>query len=324
MTSLLLLHQSALTGVFTRRQAVLAGHSERDIKTRIGPRGDWVVVRQGVYATRTTWEAADAAAQYRLRVRAALMTTTSPCVASHGSAAALLGLPLRPHWTRLVHVTRPGVRGGRVEAGVSHHRAPYDESELVTVDGLPVLTPARTAMDLARTFGIEDGVVAADAAMRAGATRHELWSSAERMWSWPGVTSARAAADLADSGAHTIGESLTRLLVLEAGIGTPQTQYHLSDHLRQADVDLRVDSLLIEFDGRVKYVGRAAGGVADVPPEEVLWEEKKREDWLRRQGNGFVVVRVTWADLFGHQRRETIAMVQREHARAQALYGREA
>ena len=64
--------------------------------------------------------------------------------------------------------------------------------------------------------------------------------------------------------------------------------------------------------------------MADVPPEHVLWEEKKREDWLRCQGNGFVVVRVTWEDLFGHRRRETVAMIQREHARAQALYGRDA
>lgn len=317
-------HLSEQHGVFTRRQAVLAGCSERDIKTRSGARGDWVVVRHGVYTPRPLWEAAEDVERYRLRVRAALLATREPTVPSHGSSAALLGFPMRPHWMRLVHVTRPTVRGGRVEAGVSHHRAPYEDSELTELDGVPVLGPARTAMDLARTFGLEDGVVAADAAMRAGARRHDLWSVAERMWSWSGVTAARAAADLADPGAESIGESLTRLVVLEAGVGQPTTQYAVSDGRRTAFADLRVGRLLIEFDGKVKYVARDAGGVADVPPQDVLWREKQREDWMRRQGDGFLVLRVTWADLFARRRAAMVALIRREFHRAEALYGRAA
>ena len=45
-------------------------------------------------------------------------------------------------------------------------------------------------------------------------------------------------------------------------------------------------NVVVEFDGKVKY---AAGD------PEVLWDEKRREDRLRRLG--YVVVRITWADL---------------------------
>lgn len=324
MTSPLAAHMLAQGGVFTRRQAVLSGCSERDIKTRSGARGDWVVVRHGVYSTTTVWNEADDVERYRMRVRAAVLAAHTPCVPSHGSAAALLGFPLRPHWMKLVHVTRPAVRGGRVEAGVSHHCAPYDESEVTEVEGRPVLGRARTAMDLARTFGLEDGVVAADVAMRQGASRHALWSAAERMWSWPGVTAARAAADLADPGAESVGESVARLVVLDAGVGEPQTQFRLSDGDRTAYADLRVGPLLLEFDGKVKYLGRDRGGVADRPSDEVLWQEKQREDWMRRQDNGYAVVRLTWADLFGRRRVATVELIRREFERAQHLYGRAA
>jgi len=45
-------------------------------------------------------------------------------------------------------------------------------------------------------------------------------------------------------------------------------------------------NVIVEFDGKVKY----ASGDPDV-----LWKEKRREDRLRRLG--YVVVRLTWADL---------------------------
>ncbi|MBK8468782.1 MAG: hypothetical protein IPL45_03020 [Actinomycetales bacterium] len=50
-------------------------------------------------------------------------------------------------------------------------------------------------------------------------------------------------------------------------------------------MDILVDDwVIVEFDGRVKYVNAA-----------VLWDEKRREDALRALG--YEVVRVTWADL---------------------------
>ena len=40
---------------------------------------------------------------------------------------------------------------------------------------------------------------------------------------------------------------------------------------------MRIGCHVFEFDGRVKYRRTEDGGVADRPPDEVVWEEKKRE-----------------------------------------------
>src|SRR4051794_36162833 len=98
-------------GVFMRRDAVACGYSERAMKTATGPRGQWVMVRRGCYAERPVWQALDDDGRYALRVRAAILAQRLEAVASHTSAAVLLGMPLRPRWRELVHVTRPGVTG---------------------------------------------------------------------------------------------------------------------------------------------------------------------------------------------------------------------
>jgi hypothetical protein len=308
-------------GVFTRRQAIAAGCSERELKTRAGARGDWVVVRRGAYAERPLWERLDEDGRYLLRVRAALLCGDAPAVASHTSAAALLGLPMRPHWRSLVHLTRAGVTGGRTEGGVVHHRAGYDDSDVVTIAGVRTLGPARTALDIARALGFEDGVVAADAALRAGATHEALERGLGRMWCWPGVTAARAAVGVADAGAQSVGETFLRLLVLELEIGVPETQFVISDGHRRAEVDLRVGRHLFEFDGKVKYLGRELGGVADARPEEVVWREKQREDFCRNHDGGYGMSRVVWSDLWGQARQGTKHRLLREYAESQRRYG---
>jgi hypothetical protein len=308
-------------GVFTRAQAISCGCSERELRTRTGARGDWVVVRRGAYVERSIWEALDADGRYRLEVRAVMLNTQAPAVPTHSSAAVFLGFPMRPHWRRLVHVTRPDVTGGRVEAGVSHHRSLLTADDCVLVEGLVVSAPSRTAVDIGREFGFEDGVVAADAALRGGASRGELEGQVARMRCWPRITGARAAVDAADAGAESIGESLTRVLIEELGMGSPETQVELSDGSRKARVDLRLRRHLIEFDGKVKYVGRADGGFADRPVEQVVWEEKRREDWLRECDGGYGVSRVVWAELFGPAREVTKRRLAREIARSDRLYG---
>jgi hypothetical protein len=118
-----------------------------------------------------------------------------------------------------------------------------------------------------------------DAVLRSGVPRSELDRVVAGMRCWPGVTRAREAVAAADGGAQNIGESLARLLVLELGFGRPLTQVRFARGGRVAYVDLLLGNHVFEFDGKVKYVGRERGGVADRPPEHVLWEEKSREDW---------------------------------------------
>lgn len=280
-------HAALQGGAFTRAQAREADYSERQLKTLLRPGGAWAVLRRGVYAERAYVDSLDAAGRYLLGVHAVMLSTLPGNVISHTSAAAVHGMPLRPHWLTLHHVTRPGVLGGRTEAGLTHHRARLEDLDLAGRDGFLATSMARTAVDVARLHGFEDGVVAADAALRLGATPAELSTMLERCRSWPNNTVARQVVHVADGGAETIGETLTRLLVLELDIGRPETQFRVTDGHRTAYVDMRVGRHLFEFDGRLKYRGRASGGVADRPIEDVLWDEKRREDWLRNVDGGF-------------------------------------
>jgi hypothetical protein len=297
-------------GLVTRVQALEAGYTERRLKTLLQPRGAWIAVRRGVYAERGEWDGADDARRHLLRVVAATMTMRMPYVLSHSSAAVVHGLDCRPFWCELVHVSHPGVLGGRTEGGVKHHPAWVPQHQIVRVGGLAVTSLERTAVDIAREHGFEDGVVACDQVLRRGGQRSAMQGVLTQMWSWPYVTQARTAVWLADAGAENIGESLARMLVVELGFGTPQTQVWVEDDGRRARVDLMLNGHVFEFDGRRKYVGTARGGLAE-DAERVLWEEKQREDWLRSLGYG--VSRIVWADLFGPGRRAALRRLTREY-----------
>ncbi len=297
-------------GLITRFQALEAGHTERQLKTCLHPGGAWVGVRRGVYVERWEWDQADDARKHLLRVVAATMTMHVPHVLSHTSAAVVHGLACRPFWCELVHVSHPGVRGGRTEGGVKHHPAAVPEDQIVQIGNLTVTSLERTGVDIAREHGLEDGVVACDQVLNRGGRRSAMHGVLTQMWSWPYVTQARTAVSLADGGAENIGESLARMLVIELGFGKPETQVWIEDAGRRARVDLLLNRHIFEFDGRRKYVGTANGGVAD-DLEKVLWNEKQREDWLRSLGFG--VSRIVWSDLFGPARRIAQRRLVREY-----------
>ena len=317
-------HAALQGGAFTRAQAREAGYTERQLKTLLRPGGEWSVLRHGVYAERVLLDSLDTTERYLVGVHAVVLSTRPGNAISHTSAAALHGIPLRPHWLSLHHVTRPGALGGRTDNGVTHHRARLEDLDLTERAGFVVTSLARTAVDVARLHGFEDGVVAADAALRLGAARDELTTMLERCRCWPHNTRARGAVRVADGGAETVGESLMRLMVLELDIGVPETQFRMSDGYRTAYVDLRVGRHLFEFDGRVKYLGRDRGGVADRPVEDVLWDEKRREDWLRGVDGGYGLSRVVWADLFGAARKRALRRLGDEYAATVRRFGRAA
>jgi hypothetical protein len=297
--------------VFTRRQALEAGYDECEIRGLSRDGGAWVRVRQGAYVPRDDWTAWDDDARYVASVKAGLLRGSPDAMASHQSAAALHRMPLRTRWRRQLHATRTGVQGTRRQAGMRIHPAVVAPTDEVLADGFRATSLARTAVDIAREWGYEDGVVAGDAALRMGAKRHDLDRIVASMWAWPGVKAARAVLLDVDGGAETIGESLARLLVLELGIGRPETQFQVTDGARTAYADMRIGNHLFEFDGRVKYVGREHGGLAGARVEEVLWAEKRREDWLRSLGYG--VSRIVWDDLVAAGRRRARERLLREY-----------
>lgn len=298
-------------GELLNRRDLLAAGVGPDQVRRLARAGEIVSVRRNVYARTAHWESLDDRVGRPLHVaRAASLNMITPHLLSHDSAALEHGLPLieRPAY---VHVTRFGVVGCRSAHGVKHHTAPFATDEIVFVDDRPVLDRPRTVVDLAREHGLGQGIVAADAALRTGVRRAQLEAAYAPMRNWPHVTIVREAVALADPGAESVGESLARLLVLELGIGRPQTQFGLRDGGREVFCDMRVGRHVFEFDGRVKYRSVEEGGVAQVSPDQVVWEEKQRQDFVC--GFKLGMSRIVWSDLWGKRREQARVRLLREY-----------
>jgi hypothetical protein len=219
-------------------------------------------------------------------IRAAAAALVRPeLTVSHESAAAMSGLPLlaSPHRPRLTIV---GNGGG--ERDILVHSARLSDDERALWFGVPITVVARTVIDIARNAGVRAGLVAADAALaEALVSIDELGTAVERAARWPGVRRARRVLDLASPLAESPLESLTRLLVAEAGLPVP----HLQVWVRTAHRRYRVDGLwpdrgvIFEADGLLKYATPAD-----------LHREKLRQEELERAG--YRVVRVTWEDVW--------------------------
>jgi hypothetical protein len=235
----------------------------------------------------------------------------TPHLMSHDSAARALGLPMLRPEQELVHITRYGVGGTRTEHGVKHHMTQLGLLNTRVLDGMRVTGMARTAVDLAREHGWACGTVACDGALERGVEVADLEAELVSMWCWPEVTQARAAVSHARPGAETPGETLLRLLVVELDIGEPETQFPVRIGEGVAWTDLRVGCHVFEFDGRVKYRRPDAGGVANKPVEDVLWDERTRERLVCAEGLG--MSRVIWDELMGHQREHTKARLRAEY-----------
>ena len=301
-------------GLITHRQAMTSGLLPSDI-AKLVRQGIWIRVRKGVYADRAVWEELDPFRQQPLlRVRAAHLVMEVDGVFSHDSAALLLGIGVPDPRNCLVHVTRDRVCGSRTKAGIKHHGAPYDPDSVMRVGGLEILGPARTALDIGREHGLGPGVAACDAALRMGVSRSSLKRAVEPMRSWPQVRTVRDCVEIADAGSESWLESLGRVLVHELGIGRPETQFGLTDGHRTVWCDIRVGRHIFEVDGQVKYLPDAY----EPSPNEVLWAEKMRQDFIT--GFKLGVSRITVHDVFAGR---TVARrrLAREYADTVARFG---
>ncbi len=224
---------------------------------------------------------------YRRRVIAAARVGEERKAASYQSAAALhripvLGLP------EDIHFTADRRSGGRREGRAFFlHASPLPPDEVTVVDGILTTTLARTAMDVARSGSFTDALVVLDGALRAGATHDEIALLTDRGRRRRGIALVRQTVPWADGRSESAGESLSRALMIRAGIPMPelQVEYREDDGEVFARVDFDWGGRVVgEFDGLVKY-----GDATDVVAE------KRREDKLRALG--IIVVRWTWNDL---------------------------
>lgn len=279
-------------GLFTAVDARRAGYGHDEIRS-LCTTGTWVRLRRGVYTTAERL-ASLGGRRHGLDCLATLLFLDRPgTVISHGSAARLLGVAVRAGLDPTVRLTDPTQwRSGR---GFRMACAPLDASEVLHRGAFRLTSAARTLIDCAREWPLEDAVVAMDSALLAGrTTSRELSEVASAQQSWRGAPRARRAIALADGRAESPLETRGRLRIVGSGFPKPELQVEIRAGGRLvAVVDAWFDeaAVAVEFDGRVKYTHPWRGR----SPGQVLWDEKRREDQLRALD--IAVVRVTDSDL---------------------------
>lgn len=271
--------------------------------TRAVRRGELLRVRQGVYAPPSWWAGLDAEQRLRQMHVALALRASVPPVFSHVSAALLHGLTLlnRPPAPHVVSVPGHGSRNNRM---CVHHWADLPPEHVVPVGSLLVTSLPRTVLDCAATLPVRDALVIADCALRAGLDRHQTLELLEERRGLPGCRTARRVLELADGRSESVGESLTRLVLVRGALPAPELQVTIrTPHgVYRGDFGWREQRLLLEFDGEAKYFDHQ-------PTAQVVVAERKREKDLTNAG--WRVLRTDWATVV-HRPQELVALVRRE------------
>jgi hypothetical protein len=305
MSDVLVARALARGGVLSMADITHAGLRSRDI-TRLVDDGTVIRVAPRAYVLGTSMaEAATPEERHKLSAMARVLSFGDRVAASHHSALALHGLPFWRVRDDEFHVARTAGRSSRRRGDLLLHESyPSGSGDLTALvrspaTGITAVSVALAVIGTAMVDGEEAGLAAADAALHRGMTtvqECESWlgSLAHR----PGLSAARRAVELAEPRTESVGETRTRLL-LHAMPGlppvTPQHSFVDDAGHEWARADFLVgERLVVEFDGRTKYRADASS-TAEV--EEIVWREKRREDRIRRDAGGKVVVRLIWADL---------------------------
>jgi hypothetical protein len=160
--------------------------------------------------------------------------------------------------------------------------------ETVSVAGVRVTSPARTAYDIGRRPGIQMAFMRLDALARAtGFTVGDVLPLIDAHRGARGMKQLRRALALMDAGAESPQETKTRLLLVGAGLPRPQTQIPVLNDwggiLARIDMGWEQWKVGVEFDGAQHWTD----------PAQRTWDIDRAAELLRR---GWVIVRVS-ADL---------------------------
>ena len=273
------------SGVFGAADAARLGITTNDL-TRMLRRREIVRVRRGAYVMAANYLGAEPFNRYALRVKAVLRSRGPADRASHHAALALRGIGTFGVREDLVVVESKDVSRARTHAGLA--TMPWSGGDTWSVGGFRCVGAATACVQVAVASGFVAGVCAMDRALRE--TRCERGELARSMATLAprSQSAAQRALDAVDPRAESVGESRTRIILVDAGF-TLRSQVRFTDRTGPVGrVDLLVDDcVVVEFDGLLKYAG--ADG------RRALAAEKAREERLTRMG--YEVVRVVWSEL---------------------------
>lgn len=277
------------------RQGFTTGEVERMVRS-----GELRRLRRGAYLRASEPEGStdpwDLRAPHLRLVEATVPQLHPRAALSHGSAAALHGLPLFSSMVTTVHVTRDRRGGGVCRPTLRVHGSLLRDVDRSIVGGHVVTCLSRTVIDLARTLPYEEAVAVADRGLALGAEPAELAVHLEQARSWQGVMQARRVIAFADRRSESVGESFSRVKMVRLELPPPVLQYEILDAagrlIARCDFAWPARRTVGEFDGMVKY-GRLRRPGETV--EEAVHREKLREDAVRDQG--WEMARWGWAEL---------------------------
>ncbi|MCP3811879.1 hypothetical protein NLX62_05985, partial [Mycobacteriaceae bacterium Msp059] len=139
--------------------------------------------------------------------------------AAHGAKWVDLEAPLE-----MIHSNRNPL------AGLDVRTVEIQEDEIIRVDGVPITSVARTALDIGSWYPRDDAVASLDALARATHLKAaDVELLMQRYARRPGIQRARTALDLMDAGAQSPRETWLRLILVDGGLPRPQTQIPVYD-----------------------------------------------------------------------------------------------
>jgi hypothetical protein len=307
------MHAADSHGIVSRADLGAAGLRPRDI-ARLRGVGSLTALARGWYAVGPISREDE---RHVLTVRAMLRSHEGRAVAGHHSALLMLGLPTLDADLQVVRLNRRTPGPTNTTPRVRLGRAVPER-----LQGSETVAPGLAVVQHGISVGPLSALVAADGALHLGmARRADLDAALDAVRQHPHTAGIEEMLRYADGRHESPGETrlghALRLLGIRA---TPQVR--LTAGRLTAVVDFLVEDapVVIEFDGRVKY-GRAADEVDPFgrrrPAAEVLWEEKRREDWVRELG--YEMVRVVHSDL--DEPRSLDVRIRRAVSRAHARRG---
>ncbi len=283
--------------VLLRRQLVAEGLTDRDIKAQVRA-GTLTKLRYGAYVPTELVKDLDEVGLMRARARAVLRTSHTSSVLSHQCALAEYEVPLWELDLDQTHLTRTDGRPGRREAGVVHHRATLGKRWWTLRDGVPVVKPARAAIEVVTSHGPEVGLVVVCGVLHLGlATMADLRAVAADARHWPHSLNTRLVLARAEPRVTNIAEARTWHFFYAHRVPRPKPQVEVFDDrghlLGIVDFLWEEWGVFLEFDGRIKYEQHRRPGESLA---DYLMREKRREEQICLR-KGWICIRITWADL---------------------------
>jgi len=283
--------------VILRRDLLAQGLTSRSVSRLIRDDG-LVKVRTGAYVPPAAWRGCDQEGRFGLLGRAVLRQARTPVVLSHTSALTEYGVPLWGFDLSVAHVTRTDGLPGRNGRDVQQHSGRMGPGDLVVLNGVAVMNPARAVLESITLGSVEASLCAANFVLNSGLTTEKLLNTQYvGMENWPDTRTAELVLRLADRRFESLGETRTFFCCYQQGLPCPVPQYEIKDAAGRvvARVDLAWPDLgvFLEFDGRVKYEKLLKEGER---ASDVVLRERDRERMICRL-TGWRCVRITWADL---------------------------